>query len=171
MNGERQIAYFSMEMALELAMPTYCGGLGVLAGDMMRAAADGQLPVVGVSLLHRKGYFRQKLDRQGAQTEEPCEWTVEHFTKELEPRVAVTIENRTVHVRAWQYDVKGTKGEGFRSICWIPTCQKTRSGTATLPINYTAETSGIGCARKSCWESAACGCCGCSAIAGSRVFT
>ena len=110
MNGERQIAYFSMEMALELAMPTYCGGLGVLAGDMLRAAADGQLPVVGVSLLHRKGYFRQKLDRQGAQTEEPCEWTVEHFIKELEPRVAVTIESRTVHVRAWQYDVKGAKG-------------------------------------------------------------
>lgn len=110
MNGTRQIAYFSMEIALELEMPTYCGGLGMLAGDMLRAAADSQLPVVGVSLLHRKGYFRQKLDKQGTQTEEPCEWKVEDFVKELAPRVSVSIEGRTVRLRVWQYDVKGTKG-------------------------------------------------------------
>ena len=110
MNGERQIAYFSMEIALELEMPTYCGGLGVLAGDMLRAAADGQLPLVGVSLLYRKGYFHQKLAADGTQTEVPCEWTVQRFVRELLPRISVNIENRTVYVRAWQYDVKGSKG-------------------------------------------------------------
>jgi glycogen phosphorylase len=110
MNGERQIAYFSMEIALELEMPTYCGGLGVLAGDMLRAAADGQLPVVGVSLLYRKGYFHQKLAADGTQTEEPCEWTIERFVSELPARVIVNIEGRTVYVRAWRYDVKGSKG-------------------------------------------------------------
>lgn len=76
MNVVRQVAYFSMEIALELGMPTYCGGLGMLAGDMLRAAADGQVPMAGVSLLYRKGYFHQKLDLQGTQSEEPCEWTV-----------------------------------------------------------------------------------------------
>jgi starch phosphorylase len=110
MNVVPQIAYFSMEIALELEMPTYCGGLGLLAGDMLRAAADGQLPLVGVSLLHRKGYFCQKLDQQGTQSEQPCEWTVERFVKECQARVIVKIEDRAVHVRAWQYEVKGNKG-------------------------------------------------------------
>ena len=110
MNGECQIAYFSMEIALEEGMPTYCGGLGLLAGDALRAAADGQIPVLGVTLLHRKGYFQQRLANDGTQTEEPCEWQVEKFARELAPRVTVAIEGRTVHLRAWQYDIKGIKG-------------------------------------------------------------
>lgn len=109
MNGDRQIAYFSMEIALELEMPTYCGGLGMLAGDMLRAAADAELEMVGVSLLHRQGYFRQELDHEGTQTEFPCPWKVEQFVKEVTPRVTVNIDGRTIHVRAWQYDVKGIK--------------------------------------------------------------
>ena len=56
------VAYFSMEVGLEPAMPTYSGGLGVLAGDTLRAAADLGVPMVAVSLLHRKGYFLQHLD-------------------------------------------------------------------------------------------------------------
>jgi len=59
------IAYFSMEIGLDSAMPTYSGGLGILAGDSLRAAADLHLPMVGVTLLHRKGYFRQQLDSAG----------------------------------------------------------------------------------------------------------
>lgn len=110
MNDDRLIAYFSMEIALELGMPTYCGGLGFLAGDMLRAAADGKLPVAGVSLLQRKGYFRQRLDDEGNQTEEPYDWKVEDFAKELAARTSVVIDNRTVHVRCWQYDIKGSKG-------------------------------------------------------------
>jgi glucan phosphorylase len=54
------IAYFSMEIALENGIPTYSGGLGVLAGDTLRAAADLGLPMVGVTLLHRQGYFVQR---------------------------------------------------------------------------------------------------------------
>src|SRR5258708_33605344 len=58
---KRLIAYFSMEIALENAMPSYSGGLGVLAGDTIRAAADLRLPMVAVSLLYRKGFFTQRL--------------------------------------------------------------------------------------------------------------
>jgi glycogen phosphorylase len=104
------IAFFSMEIALDSAMPTYSGGLGVLAGDTLRAAADRALPMVGVTLLHRKGYFRQKLDASGWQTEEPDEWKVEKFLKELPARVSLVIEGRTVRLRAWQFDVRGVSG-------------------------------------------------------------
>ena len=105
--NDRTIAYFSMEIALDSAMPTYSGGLGVLAGDTIRSAADLKVPMVGVSLLHRKGYLSQRLDASGWQHEEPTEWPVEKFLQEMPQRVQVTIQRRTVHVRAWKYDVKG----------------------------------------------------------------
>lgn len=107
---KRFVAYFSMEIALENAMPSYSGGLGVLAGDTIRAAADIRLPMVAVSLLYRKGYFRQRLTDEGAQTEEPVEWNVEKFLVEEAPRVIVTLEERRVELRAWRYSVKGVRG-------------------------------------------------------------
>ncbi|HET9533590.1 MAG TPA: alpha-glucan family phosphorylase, partial [Blastocatellia bacterium] len=62
MREQPVIAYFSMEIGLESGMPTYAGGLGVLAGDTVRAAADLSMPVVAMTLLHRKGYFHQRFD-------------------------------------------------------------------------------------------------------------
>src|SRR5215475_4155170 len=107
---KRFIAYFSMEIALENAMPSYSGGLGVLAGDTIRAAADLRLPMVAVCLLYRKGYFTQVLADDGWQTEEPTEWNVEDFLREEKARVEVPLENRRVELRAWRYDVKGVRG-------------------------------------------------------------
>ncbi|MFH1015585.1 MAG: hypothetical protein V1771_01120 [Chloroflexota bacterium] len=72
-------AFLSMEFGIDAAMPTYAGGLGILAGDVIRAAADIELPMAGVSLLHRKGYFRQHLDSCGNQTESPAEWSPEQL--------------------------------------------------------------------------------------------
>jgi glycogen phosphorylase len=107
---KRFVAYFSMEIALENAMPSYSGGLGVLAGDTIRAAADLRLPMVAVSLLYRRGYFSQHLAEDGSQTEEPVVWNVEDFLKEESARVTVPLENRRVELRAWRYDVKGVRG-------------------------------------------------------------
>jgi starch phosphorylase len=104
------VAYFSMEVGLEPAMPTYAGGLGVLAGDTLRAAADLGVPMVGVTLLHRKGYFRQHLDAQGNQSESPAVWYPEEFLEAMEPRISVTISGRSVQVRAWRYLVRGVSG-------------------------------------------------------------
>jgi starch phosphorylase len=104
------IGYFTMEIGLQAAMPTYAGGLGILAGDTVRAAADLELPMVAVSLLHRKGYFHQRLDSHGRQSEEPVEWVVEDFLQEIPPRVIVSIEGRAVAVRAWEYVVRGIDG-------------------------------------------------------------
>ena len=99
-----------MEIALEAGLPTYSGGLGVLAGDTIRSAADLKVPMVAVTLLHRKGYFCQHLDASGWQTEEPAEWVVQDFLEEMPPRVTVKLEGRPVQIRAWKYEVKGIGG-------------------------------------------------------------
>jgi len=104
------IAYFSMEICLEQAIPTYSGGLGVLAGDTLRSCADLELPVVGITLLHRKGYFRQHLDSAGQQSEAPVVWSPEDILEPLAPTVTVQIAGRDVHVRAWKYVVRGVTG-------------------------------------------------------------
>jgi len=99
-----------MEIALENSMPSYSGGLGVLAGDTIRAAADLRLPMVAVSLLYRKGYFTQLLAEDGSQTEEPVEWRVEDFLTEESVRTSVPLENRRVELRCWRYSVSGVHG-------------------------------------------------------------
>src|SRR5690348_16458709 len=101
------IAYFSMEICLEQGIPTYSGGLGVLVGDTLRCAADLQLPMVAVTLVHRTGYFRQQLDAKGQQTEAPATWTPETVLEPLDPIVRVRLDGREVAVRAWRYDVRG----------------------------------------------------------------
>jgi len=105
-----KIAYFSMEIALDPSIPTYSGGLGVLAGDTLRSAADLSIPMAAVTLLHRKGYFRQRLDEHGNQFEEDSVWNPERVLKPLEARTSVEIEDRRVSIRAWQFSVKGISG-------------------------------------------------------------
>lgn len=105
-----RIAYFSMEIALESEIPTYAGGLGVLAGDTLRAAADLELPLVGVTLVSREGYFRQRLDEDGGQLEHPDPWSPEQRLCPLDAKVAVPIENRSVWIQGWLYSLPGGTG-------------------------------------------------------------
>src|SRR5215217_3000987 len=74
------------------------GGLGVLAGDTVRAAADLHIPMVAVTLLHRQGYFSQRLDEHGWQHEVPATWAVEDFVHDMPARVEVKVEGRPVHL-------------------------------------------------------------------------
>ncbi|MBI4218709.1 MAG: alpha-glucan family phosphorylase [Chloroflexi bacterium] len=99
-----------MEIGLETAMPTYAGGLGLLAGDTVRAAADMGVPMVAVTLVYRKGFFRQRLDAEGNQQESASEWIPEQFLEPLPQRVSVEIEGRTVCMRAWLRQVTGEHG-------------------------------------------------------------
>ncbi len=110
MNNERKIAYFSMEIGLDVGIPTYSGGLGILAGDTIRSAADLAVPMVAMTLLYRKGHLYQRLDANGWQSEEPMEWTPNDYLKEAEARASVVLEGRTVAVRAWKYEVTGFGG-------------------------------------------------------------
>src|SRR5579859_4169432 len=105
-----EIAYFSMEIELESGIPTYSGGLGVLAGDMLRSAADAGVRMIAVTLVHRKGYFRQKLDTNGQQSEVDDEWRPEDRLERLEPLTPVYINGRQIQVQGWKYVVKGRTG-------------------------------------------------------------
>src|SRR5436305_13753161 len=104
-NHSPRVAYFSMEIALEPDIPTYSGGLGILAGDTLRSAADLGLPLAAVTLAYRKGYFRQVLDPAGNQFEQPQEWWPEQQLTEVKQRVAIDIAERQVPVRAWNTTV------------------------------------------------------------------
>lgn len=105
-----RVAYFSMEIALQSDIPTYSGGLGVLAGDTLRSAADLEVPMVAVTLVHRMGYFRQSLGRDGQQREEPDPWQPESVAERLPARVAVSIGGDEVWVGAWLYVVQAHMG-------------------------------------------------------------
>ncbi|MGB8029115.1 MAG: alpha-glucan family phosphorylase [Terracidiphilus sp.] len=104
------VAYFCMEIAIRPEMPTYSGGLGVLAGDTLRSAADLGIPLAAFTLLHRKGYFQQHLDANGTQTEEVQPWNPVDYCTEEPARVTVAVEGRTVTLRAWRYDLTGQFG-------------------------------------------------------------
>ena len=104
------VAYFSMEIALHPKLPTYSGGLGVLAGDTLRSAADLGVPLVAFTLVDRQGYFQQHIDPSGNQTEQSQPWDPAKTLTELPVRVTVAIEDRIVTVRAWRYDVVGRYG-------------------------------------------------------------
>ena len=104
------VGYFSMEIAINPAIPTYSGGLGVLAGDTLRSAADTGVPLVAFTLAHRKGYFQQHLDPRGLQTEDVQPWDPANFCSEEQARITVSVEDRIVTVRAWRYDMVGRYG-------------------------------------------------------------
>jgi starch phosphorylase len=105
-----RIAYFSMEIAVDHHFPTYAGGLGVLAGDTLRSAADLGIPMIGVTLLHRKGYFRQHLDGKGQQSEESQEWNPEQVLEPLEPMILLRLNGGEIKVRGWLHSIMGLTG-------------------------------------------------------------
>lgn len=107
---EPKIAYFSMEIGIRSDMPTYSGGLGVLAGDTLKSAADLNLPMVAVTLLTKKGYFKQELDIFGRQSELPDDFDPNNFMVPLKEKVSVVIEGREVYIHAWLYLIESTIG-------------------------------------------------------------
>ncbi len=106
MPEKTRVAYFSMEIAIDQRMPTYSGGLGVLAGDVIRSFADMSVPAVGVTLICNKGYFFQQVDSEGNQIEVPAEWRAEDFMQKMEPKIKVPMGGREVVVQCWRYEVK-----------------------------------------------------------------
>ncbi len=105
-NRDQKIAYFSMEIGLSSKVPTYSGGLGILAGDTLKAAADMQFPIVGVTLLPTKGYFFQKISDK-KQEEKPMAWHVDDFLEHAQANVQVEIANESVNIGCWVYEIIG----------------------------------------------------------------
>ena len=106
----KKVAYFSMEIAVDEKIPTYVGGLGVLAGDTIRSMADLNFPIVGCTLL--ASHFTQKVDKEGNQTEIYNKWNPRDFGfKLLNKKINVEIGDEKVFLRVWKYDVVGTKSK------------------------------------------------------------
>jgi starch phosphorylase len=108
--GKPKIAYFSMEIGLDKHIPTYSGGLGILAGDTLKSCADLNIPIVGITLLSENGYFYQKIDGEGNQIELPINFNINDFLTLLPSKTSVIIEDRTVNMRIWHYLIKGING-------------------------------------------------------------
>ncbi len=109
LTSEPKIAYFSMEIGFKNTIPTYSGGLGILAGDTIKSCADLHLPVVAVTLIYRKGYFRQELDPEGRQIEHAEEWNPADQMTLLPVKTRVWIEGREVVVQAWAYKIESQR--------------------------------------------------------------
>lgn len=107
---EPKIAYFSMEIGLRDEIPTYSGGLGILAGDTVKSAADLNLPFVAVTLMSHKGYFQQEIDSEGHQKEHPVIWDPSRLMKNTTEKVSVIIEGREVRIKSWVYFVESPRG-------------------------------------------------------------
>ncbi len=110
MSQSALVAYLSMEIGIDPGMPTYAGGLGILAGDTVRSCADLGIDMVAVTLLHRRGHFHQSLSELGKQAEAPVEWDVGAFAERVEAHAHVEIEGRKVEIAAWRYPVRGNGG-------------------------------------------------------------
>lgn len=106
----RTVAYFSMEVGIKTSIPTYAGGLGILAGDILKSAADLGVPMIGTTLLYRKGYFEQEFNKEKWQIEKPALWQPEQELTLLPNKVSVAIKNRDVHIRTWVYELSGLSG-------------------------------------------------------------
>ena len=105
-----KVAYFSMEVGIKSDMPTYSGGLGILAGDVIRSSADLRIPLVAVTLVCKKGYLKQKIMPDGRQLEYPEEWEPSKFMKLLPATVTVKIGGREVKVGVWVYEQESLTG-------------------------------------------------------------
>jgi len=121
-----RVAYFSMEIAMENDIPTYSGGLGVLAGDSLRAAADIGVPMVAVTLVSRAGYFRQEIDPQGRQIEHADDWDPARYATRLQAAVALDLEDRQVWVGGWLYVLSTRVGSSAIPVLLLDT---------DLPVN------------------------------------
>jgi len=112
MNNEAKIAYFSMEIGISNDIPTYSGGLGILAGDTIKSCADLKIPLVAVTLISKKGYFRQDIDNNGNQIEYPIDWDPSKLMVRSSKKILVKIEERDVYIQTWCYKVRSVTGGG-----------------------------------------------------------
>ena len=116
----QKIAYFSMEIGLLNDIHTYNGGLGILAGDVIRSSADLRIPLVGITLINKKGHFRQEITCEGKQVEHLDPWEPSEFMQLLSTEVKVQIQKRDVRIKTWLYNVKSQTG-GVVSVYFLDT--------------------------------------------------
>src|SRR5207253_9617670 len=133
-SSTRPVAFLCAEFAVHVSLPIYAGGLGVLAGDILKQSSYLALPLVGVGLLYRQGYFLQRMDQSGYQHEywfpldpERVPAALVYNTDGLPLTVAVPLRGRDVVVQVWRVDVgrvplyllDAQRSENSRTDRWI----------------------------------------------------
>lgn len=105
-----KIAYFSMEIGIRNSIPTYSGGLGILAGDTIKSCADLEIPLIAITMLNEHGYFFQQIDKEGNQIAQPTNWAINDYLELTPAQTTIKIQDRDVHIQVWQYIIKGETG-------------------------------------------------------------
>ena len=124
--ARQKIAYFSMEIGLSNNIHTYNGGLGILAGDTVKSSADLKVPLVGITLVSKKGHFKQEITSNGKQIEHPDPWEPSEHMQLLSTEVKVQIQKRDVTVKTWLYTIESQAG-GVVSVYFLDTDIETNS--------------------------------------------
>ncbi|MBT4282087.1 MAG: alpha-glucan family phosphorylase [Candidatus Marinimicrobia bacterium] len=110
MKTKFNIAYFSAEIGISSSLPTYSGGLGVLAGDHIKAAGDIGLNMCAITLLYREGYFKQRIDEDGIQTETYPRFDPDPLLKKMDLKFTLRLRDRDVWVQVYRFDYMGQGG-------------------------------------------------------------
>ena len=110
MKKKFEIAYFSAEIGISSSIPTYSGGLGVLAGDHIKAAADKAIDMCAITLMYKEGYFRQRVDEDGIQTETYPRFDPEPLIRQLDLNFTIRIKNRDVFIQVYKYEYIAKSG-------------------------------------------------------------
>ena len=113
MNKSKQmeIAYFSAEIGVSSSLPTYSGGLGVLAGDHIKAAGDIGLKMCAITLLYREGYYKQRIDEDGIQSETYPRFDPHPLLEKLDVKFTLRLRSRDVWVQAYRFNYVGHGGQ------------------------------------------------------------
>lgn len=109
-NTQATVAYFSAEIGISPSLHTYSGGLGILAGDHIKAAADLDVNMVAVTLMYKEGYFKQRMDEEGNQTEIYPRFEPDPLLEKLDGTITLPLRGREVHVQVWKYTFLGING-------------------------------------------------------------
>ena len=109
-NTQATVAYFSAEIGISPSLHTYSGGLGILAGDHIKAAADLDVNMVAVTLMYKEGYFKQRMDEDGNQTEIYPRFEPDPLLEKLDGTITLPLRGREVHVQVWKYTFLGIGG-------------------------------------------------------------
>ena len=104
------VGYFTAEIGLWSELHTYSGGLGVLAGDHVKSAADAEIPLVGVTLVYRKGYGRQHLDNDGVQTETYRDLDPAQHMQDTGMEISLPLDGGELWAKVWRADITGVSG-------------------------------------------------------------
>ncbi len=105
------IAYFVMECAADSRIPTYSGGLGILAGDTLQSFADLEVPAVCITLLWKNGFTNQKLASDGTQLDSVQEWDVERYMQPTNIKIKMPLGDKDITITAYKYTIESTKGD------------------------------------------------------------